>query len=81
VTDIRWSYSAELRDTGTVSAVHPVPSHHPTRWDASGPANYALTPPQYGFLLPPSLIRPAAEETTAGLMYLARFIYNAEIAG
>ncbi|RSH93418.1 putative metallocarboxypeptidase ecm14 [Saitozyma podzolica] len=52
VTDIRWSYSAELRDTGT-----------------------------YGFLLPPSLIRPAAEETTAGLMYLARFIYNAEIAG
>jgi extracellular matrix protein 14 len=34
---------------------------------------------QYGFLLPPHLIRPAAEEITAGLLYLAKFIYVAEI--
>jgi len=50
--DARWSYSAELRDTGT-----------------------------YGFLLPPRLIRPAADEMAAGLIYLAKFIYTAEIAG
>ncbi|KAJ9107361.1 hypothetical protein QFC21_000811 [Naganishia friedmannii] len=46
---IEWSYSAELRDTGT-----------------------------YGFLLPGSLIRPSAEEITAGLVYLARFILTLE---
>ncbi|WVQ96001.1 hypothetical protein IAU59_003101 [Kwoniella sp. CBS 9459] len=50
VTDIRWSYSAELRDTGT-----------------------------YGFMLPPSLIRPTADEVTAGLLYLAKFIYVLEV--
>ncbi|KAJ9109556.1 hypothetical protein QFC20_003302 [Naganishia adeliensis] len=46
---IEWSYSAELRDTGT-----------------------------YGFLLPGSLIRPSAEEITAGLVYLAQFINRLE---
>ncbi|WWC95761.1 hypothetical protein V866_002627 [Kwoniella sp. B9012] len=50
VTDVRWSYSAELRDTGT-----------------------------YGFMLPPKLIRPTADEITAGLMYLAKFIYALEV--
>ncbi|WWC65757.1 uncharacterized protein I303_108379 [Kwoniella dejecticola CBS 10117] len=50
VTDVRWSYSAELRDTGT-----------------------------YGFMLPPKLIRPTADEVTAGLMYLAKFIYALEV--
>ncbi|WVN86868.1 uncharacterized protein L203_102042 [Cryptococcus depauperatus CBS 7841] len=49
VTDVRWSYSAELRDTGT-----------------------------YGFMLPRNFIRPTAEEITAGLLYLAKFIYIAE---
>ncbi|KAI9633081.1 uncharacterized protein MKK02DRAFT_19739 [Dioszegia hungarica] len=48
--DVRWSFSAELRDTGT-----------------------------YGFLLPPHLIRPAADEITTGLVHLAKFIYNVEI--
>lgn len=52
VADVRWSYSAELRDTGT-----------------------------YGFMLPPHLIRPTADEVSAGLLYLAKFIYNAEVAG
>ncbi|WRT69631.1 uncharacterized protein IL334_006620 [Kwoniella shivajii] len=50
ITDVRWSYSAELRDTGT-----------------------------YGFMLPPKLIRPTADELTAGLMYLAKFIYALEV--
>ncbi|WVR08121.1 hypothetical protein IAU60_005167 [Kwoniella sp. DSM 27419] len=50
VTDIRWSYSAELRDTGT-----------------------------YGFMLPPKLIRPTADEITAGLHYLAKFMYVQEV--
>ncbi|ORY34862.1 putative cell wall organization and biogenesis-related protein [Naematelia encephala] len=50
VIDARWSYSAELRDTGT-----------------------------YGFMLPADQIRPNAEEVAAGLTYLAKFIYNAEI--
>lgn len=48
---IRWSWSAELRDTGT-----------------------------YGFLLPPSLIRPTAAELTDGLVYLADFIQKTEMA-
>ncbi|WVQ75021.1 hypothetical protein IAR50_004630 [Cryptococcus sp. DSM 104548] len=51
VADIRWSYSAELRDTGT-----------------------------YGFMLPKDLIRPTAEEISAGLLHLAKFIYLMEIA-
>ncbi|OWZ61487.1 hypothetical protein AYX14_06322 [Cryptococcus neoformans] len=51
VTDIRWSYSAELRDTGT-----------------------------YGFMLPKTLIRPTAEEISAGILQLAKFIYVLEIA-
>ncbi|KAL7425007.1 hypothetical protein Q5752_000694 [Cryptotrichosporon argae] len=50
--DIRWSYSAELRDTGT-----------------------------YGFLLPPHQIRAAGDEVSAGLRFLADFIYKNEIAG
>ncbi|EIW71628.1 hypothetical protein TREMEDRAFT_27190 [Tremella mesenterica DSM 1558] len=50
VTDVRWTYSAELRDTGT-----------------------------YGFMLPPDLIRPTAEELTSGLIFLAKFIYKSEI--
>lgn len=39
-------------------------------------ADLALTAflDQYGFLLPGSLIRPSAEEITAGLVYLAQFI-------
>jgi extracellular matrix protein 14 len=36
---------------------------------------------QYGFMLPPHLIRPTADEVSAGLLYLAKFIYNAEVAG
>ncbi|KJE00765.1 carboxypeptidase A4 [Cryptococcus gattii NT-10] len=51
VTDVRWSYSAELRDTGT-----------------------------YGFMLPKTLIRPTAEEISAGILHLAKFIYVLEIA-
>lgn len=50
VADVRWSYSAELRDTGT-----------------------------YGFVLPPHLIRPTGEEVSAGLRYLATFIFDTEI--
>jgi hypothetical protein len=30
-------------------------------------------------MLPPSLIRPASEEVAAGLLYLAKFIYTAEV--
>ncbi|ODN78617.1 hypothetical protein L202_04216 [Cryptococcus amylolentus CBS 6039] len=51
VADIRWSYSAELRDTGT-----------------------------YGFMLPKDLIRPTAEEISAGILHLAKFIYLMEVA-
>jgi hypothetical protein len=32
-------------------------------------------------MLPPHLIRPTADEVSAGLLYLAKFIYNAEVAG
>lgn len=69
VTDVQWSYSAELRDTGTVSfrSLH---ISYPRAEDG-----------QYGFLLPPNLIRPTGEEVTAGLLYLAKFIYDVEIAG
>ncbi|ORX37846.1 hypothetical protein BD324DRAFT_623520 [Kockovaella imperatae] len=51
-TDVRWSFSTELRDTGV-----------------------------YGFLLPASYIRPTGEEISAGLTFLAKFIYTTEIAG
>lgn len=69
VTDIRWSYSAELRDTGTVSGLF----HflNPTSVDKSN---------QYGFMLPKTLIRPTAEEISAGILHLAKFIYVLEIA-
>lgn len=69
VTDIRWSYSAELRDTGTVSRL--LYFLDPMFVDISS---------QYGFMLPKTLIRPTAEEISAGILHLAKFIYVLEIA-
>ena len=34
---------------------------------------------QYGFMLPPKLIRPTANEVLEGVTYLAKFIYKWEI--
>jgi extracellular matrix protein 14 len=34
---------------------------------------------QYGFMLPPHLIRPTADEIATGLVHLAKFIYNVEV--
>ena len=68
---IRWSYSVELRDTGTVS--------HPLGFVAilrigNEETEVRETLPQFGFLLPPHLIRETAAEITEGLVYLAKFI-------
>ena len=71
VTDVQWSYSAELRDTGTVNTLF--------LGETSLAFTYAQV--QHGFLLPPRLIRPTADELTAGMLYLAKFIYTVEIAG
>jgi len=58
--NIKYSYVAHLRDTGTVGIYR--------CWLA--PTNIF----QYGFTLPPTWIRPTAEEATDLISYLARFI-------
>jgi hypothetical protein len=60
---IRYSYAAHLRDTGTVR-------------DSIALSNIPLIEDneQYGFALPPGLIRPVGEETGKMVEYLTQFI-------
>lgn len=69
---IRWSYSVELRDTGTVS------NALDGRWFPLFQVGTDSPLLQFGFLLPPSLIRETATEVTEGLVYLAKFINTIE---
>jgi hypothetical protein len=50
------------------------PSVHPSHRPA---IPYSLIQ-QYGFVLPPHLIRPTGEEVSAGIRYLATFIWASD---